>query len=57
VSCTQNCNQGRACNCYRANFDALGQPVDQAPPWTAPDLLIVLLAVLCIVGLVSGVFK
>ncbi len=57
MSCTQNCNQGRACNCYRANFDALGQPVDQAPPWTAPDLLIVLLAVLCIVGLVSGVFK
>lgn len=57
MSCTHNCRQGRDCTCYRVNFDPLGEPVDQSPPWTAPDLLIVLLAVLCIVGLVTGVFK
>lgn len=55
--CNQNCQQGRTCDCYHTNFDQLGNPIDQTPPWTAPDLLIVLLSVLCIVGLVSGVFK
>ena len=57
MSRSHNCRQGRACDCYHANFDQLGNPIDQTPPWTAPDLLIVLLSVLCIVGLVSGAFK
>ena len=56
--CNQDCQQGRTCDCYRSNFTHLGEPVTHTPPpWTIPDLLIVLLSVLCIVGLVSGAFK
>ena len=59
--CNFDCRQGRDCparlTTYKKEFDHLGNPIDQTPPWTAPDLLIVLLSVLCIVGLFSGVFQ
>ena len=56
------CNQGRNCparlTSYKANFDHLGEPLKQEPaPWTAADLLIVLLAVVCIVAIASGALK
>ena len=45
-------------NAYSANFDTLGKPVEQTPPpWNAPDIMVVALAVLCIVAIVAGVFK
>ena len=57
MSCNHNCNQGRSCDCYHANFDQLGNPIEQTPPWHPANLLVLLLAFLCIVGMVSGVFK
>ena len=57
MSCNHNCNQGRSCDCYHANFDQLGNPIEQTPPWHPADLLVLLLAFLCIVGMVTGVFK
>lgn len=49
-------------NAYAMNFDALGKPIDQAhrpspPPWTAPDLIAVFFAVLCISAIAAEVFK
>ena len=56
-TCNHDCIQGRSCNCYRINFDELGQPVEQKSPLTIADFLISLLSVLCIVALVSGVLR
>ena len=27
MSCTQTCNQGRECTCYRSQFDQLGERI------------------------------
>lgn len=55
--CNQDCNQSRTCpNDYRVNFDHLGNPIDKTPPLRVSDLLMIALSVLCIVGLISGVF-
>lgn len=52
----KNCNQGRDCpNAYRVNFDHLGNPVDQTPPFRISDLVIIAIAVLGTVALLSGV--
>jgi len=56
VSCNHNCQQGRTCDCYRSNFDQLGQPVEHPSPLTMADFLTAVFAVLCIVGMVSGIF-
>ena len=57
MSCNHNCQQGRACDCYRINFDLLGQPVDEKSPLTLSDFLVAAFSVLCVIGFVSGIFS
>lgn len=56
MSCNNNCNQGRSCDCYHAHFDHLGQPRNP-PPWTVADALMVFFFVLTLFGLSTGFFK
>ncbi len=59
-ACTRGtCQQGRNCDCcpnsYKANFDHLGNQVDQTQPFRISDLIIIAIAVLGTVALLSGV--
>jgi hypothetical protein len=56
---THGCNQSAGCaaHAYKAHFDHLGQPVDQTPPWHAADLMVIAFSVICLAGMVAGIFQ
>ena len=56
MTCTHKCNQGRACNCYRANFDHLGQPRQAPNPYRLRDLALCAIALALVIGLTTGAF-
>ena len=56
MTCNHQCNQGRACNCYRANFDQLGQPRQAPNPYLLRDLALCAIAMALVIGLTTGAF-
>ena len=53
MACNHQCNQGRECTCYRANFDHVGQ--SRAAELRTADLIICIIAIAVIAALFSGV--
>ena len=53
MACNHQCNQGRECTCYRANFDQFGK--SRSVEFRTADLIICIIAVAVIAALFSGV--